>query len=384
MKKILYFLAFLSLIILYFSLQIQTTTNTFQNKIDEILNSMTIEEKIGQMIILYETHNAVNEEVITLFNEIKPGGIILNKENITTFEQTKKYIEDLKALNSIPLIVSVDQEGGSVQRLQFLKDISPTYIPSMQKIGTQKDPKLAYEIGKILGQQAKTLGINVLYAPVCDIATLNSSLEGRSFGSDPKTVISLCTNLGKGIEETGLIATYKHFPGHGDTKTDSHYSLPILDKTYEELENFEFIPFKEAMSNDAKMIMVGHLADPKITNDTTPASLSEVFIKDILKDKLNFKGLVITDALNMKALTDNYTNQEIIRLAINAGVDLLLMPNNPKEVVKFIQENIAIERIDESVRKILEFKYKYLENIETLDVSYLNLPAYQEIINSIN
>lgn len=384
MKKILYFLAFLSLIILYFSLQIQTTTNTFQNKIDEILNSMTIEEKIGQMIILYETHNAVNEEVITLFNEIKPSGIILNKENITTFEQTKKYIEDLKALNSIPLIVSVDQEGGSVQRLQFLKDISPTYIPSMQKIGTQKDPKLAYEIGKILGQQAKTLGINVLYAPVCDIATLNSSLEGRSFGSDPKTVSSLCTNLGKGIEETGLIATYKHFPGHGDTKTDSHYSLPILDKTYEELENFEFIPFKEAISNDAKMIMVGHLADPKITNDTTPASLSEVFIKDILKDKLNFKGLVITDALNMKALTDNYTNEEIIRLAINAGVDLLLMPNNPKEVVKFIQENIAIERIDESVRKILEFKYKYLKNIETLDVSYLNLPAYQEIINSIN
>lgn len=384
MKKILYFLAFLFLIILYFSLQIQTTTNTFQNKIDEILSSMTIEEKIGQMIILYETHNVVNEEVITLFNEIKPGGIILNKENITTFEQTKKYIEDLKALNSIPLIVSVDQEGGSVQRLQFLKDISPTYIPSMQKIGAKKDPKLAYEIGKILGQQAKTLGINVLYAPVCDIATLNSPLEDRSFGSDPETVSSLCTNLGKGIEETGLIATYKHFPGHGDTKTDSHYSLPILDKTYEELENFEFIPFKEAISNDAKMIMIGHLADPKITNDTTPASLSEVFIKDILKDKLNFKGLVITDALNMKALTDNYTNEEIIRLAINAGVDLLLMPNNPKEVVKFIQENIAIERIDESVRKILEFKYKYLENIETLDVSYLNLPAYQEIINSIN
>ena len=384
MKKLFPWLFAFFLIILYFSLQINTTTNIEKNEIEETLNSMTLEEKIGQMIIIYETHNTVNEEVTALFNHLKPGGIILNKENITTFEQTKKYIEDIKNLSNIPLIISVDQEGGSVQRLQLLKDIVPTYIPSMQKIGTQKDPALAYEIGKILGQQAKTLGINVLYAPVCDIATSNSSMTDRSFGSDPEIVGNLCTNIGKGIEETGLIATYKHFPGHGDTYVDSHYSLPVLDKTYEELENFEFSPFKEAIANDARMIMIGHLADPKITNDTTPASLSKVFITDILKDKLNYKGLIITDALNMRALTDNYTNEEIISLAINAGVDLLLMPNHPQEAITYIKENIPVERIDESVRKILEFKKKYLKNEETLDVSYLNLPAYQEILNKIN
>ena len=387
MKKTIILMSLLSLLLLFF-FQINYTekyTNPLDEKVLQALSSMTLEEKIGQMLILYETHSEVNEEVKTLFNEIKPGGIILNKENITTYTNTKRYIEEIKTLSKFPLIVSIDQEGGRVQRLQLLKDITPTNLPSMFEIGKTQDVSLSYEVGKILAEQVKTLGINVVYAPVCDIVTNeeNTVIGTRSFGNSPTLVSSMCTNFAKGIEEEKVIATYKHFPGHGDTTTDSHTSLPIIKKNLEELENFELIPFKEAINENAKIIMVGHIAFPNITNDLTPASLSKTIITDILKKKLNYNGLVITDALNMKALTDNYTDDEIYTMAINAGVDLLLMPNNPHKAIQIIKETINEERINESVAKILRFKFTYLENIEILDSSYLNQNSYQDILNKI-
>lgn len=387
MKKTIILMSLLSLLLLFF-FQINDTekyTNPLDEKVLQALSSMTLEEKIGQMLILYETHSEVNEEVKTLFNEIKPGGIILNKENITTYTNTKRYIEEIKTLSKFPLIVSIDQEGGRVQRLQLLKDITPTNLPSMFEIGKTQDVSLSYEVGKILAEQVKTLGINVVYAPVCDIVTNkeNTGIGTRSFGNSPTLVSSMCTNFAKGIEEEKVIATYKHFPGHGDTTTDSHTSLPIIKKNLDELENFELIPFKEAINENAKIIMVGHIAFPNITNDLTPASLSKTIITDILKKKLNYNGLVITDALNMKALTDNYTDDEIYTMAINAGVDLLLMPNNPHKAIQIIKETINEERINESVAKILKFKFTYLENIEILDSSHLNQNSYQDILNKI-
>ena len=387
MKKTIILMSLLSLLLLFF-FQINDTekyTNPLDEKVLQALSSMTLEEKIGQMLILYETHSEVNEEVKTLFNEIKPGGIILNKENITTYTNTKRYIEEIKTLSKFPLIVSIDQEGGRVQRLQLLKDITPTNLPSMFEIGKTQDVSLSYEVGKILAEQVKTLGINVVYAPVCDIVTNkeNTGIGTRSFGNSPTLVSSMCTNFAKGIEEEKVIATYKHLPGHGDTTTDSHTSLPIIKKNLEELENFELIPFKEAINENAKIIMVGHIAFPNITNDLTPASLSKTIITDILKKKLNYNGLVITDALNMKALTDNYTDDEIYTMAINAGVDLLLMPNNPHKAIQIIKETINEERINESVAKILKFKFTYLENIEILDSSHLNQNSYQDILNKI-
>ena len=387
MKKTIILMSLLSLLLLFF-FQINDTekyTNPLDEKVLQALSSMTLEEKIGQMLILYETHSEVNEEVKTLFNEIKPGGIILNKENITTYTNTKRYIEEIKTLSKFPLIVSIDQEGGRVQRLQLLKDITPTNLPSMFEIGKTQDVSLSYEVGKILAEQVKTLGINVVYAPVCDIVTNkeNTGIGTRSFGNSPTLVSSMCTNFAKGIEEEKVLATSTHFPAHGSTTTDSHTSLPIIKKNLEELENFELIPFKEAINENAKIIMVGHIAFPNITNDLTPASLSKTIITDILKKKLNYNGLVITDALNMKALTDNYTDDEIYTMAINAGVDLLLMPNNPHKAIQIIKETINEERINESVAKILKFKFTYLENIEILDSSHLNQNSYQDILNKI-
>lgn len=393
MKKIIILACFLSVGLL-FIFQIKHTEiaenstpeqDIMKEKVNQILSSMTLEEKIGQMLILYETHPKVDEEVKELFNQINPGGIILNQENITTYENTKKYIEEIKKLSDIPLIISVDQEGGRVQRLQLLKDISPTYIPDMKSIGKTNNSYLAYETGKILAKQVKTLGINIVFAPVCDIVTHeeNNVIGDRSFGNNPTLVTTMCTNFAKGIEEENIIATYKHFPGHGDTTTDSHTSIPIIQKSLEELENFELVPYKEAIANHAKMIMIGHIAFPNITNDTTPASLSKTIVTDILKNKLGYKGLVITDALNMKALTNNYSEEEIYTMAIHAGVDLLLMPNNPEKAIQVIKENISEERINESVKKILTFKFSYLENTEILDSTYLNQSSYQDILNKI-
>ncbi len=357
---------------------------TIEDKVNDIMRKMTIEEKIGQMLIIYDTHETVDEELKQFIKDIKPSGFIINQSNITTFAKTKKYIADLKQNSEIPLIISIDQEGGRVQRLQNLEDKKATYIPSMLDLGNTNDVELAYEVGKVLAEDMRTLGINVVYAPVCDIFSNpnNKVIGNRSFGSNPNLVANMCVSLGNGLEDNGIIATYKHFPGHGDTATDSHTSLPIINKTYTELLDNELIPFKNVIENDAKMIMIGHIAFPNLTNDNTPASLSKEIITDLLKNKLGYKGLVITDALNMGALNDNYSDEEIYIKTVEAGVDILLMPNNAKEAINTIKENIAIERIDESVKKILIFKYTYLKD-NLLDESYLNSKEHQEIINKI-
>ena len=357
---------------------------TIENKVNNLMNEMTIEEKIGQMLIIYDTHETVDEELKQFIKDIKPSGFIINQSNITTFAKTKKYIEDLKLNSKIPLIISIDQEGGKVQRLQNLEDKKATYIPDMFDLGKTNDINLAYEVGKVLAEDMRTLGINVTYAPVCDVySNPNNKVIGeRSFGTDPNLVANMCVSLGKGLEDNGIIATYKHFPGHGDTTTDSHTSLPIINKSYEELLNNELIPFKKAIENDAKIIMIGHIAFPDLTNDNTPASLSKKIITDLLKNDLGYDGLVITDALNMGALINNYSDEDIYVKAVEAGVDILLMPTDAKKAIEVIKDNISVERIDESVKKILIFKYTYLKD-NILDESYLNNKEHQEIISKI-
>ena len=199
----------------------------------------------------------------------------------------------------------------------------------------------------------------------------------------------MALSFAKGQESTGIISVYKHFPGHGDTLEDSHNTLPIITKTKEELMELELIPFIDAIENDADVIMVGHLAVPEITNDNTPASLSKEIVTGLLKEELGFDGLVITDALNMGALTKNYTEEEIYVNAINAGVDILLMADFDTETVEIIKGNIKngtikMEEIDDSVKKILELKYDKLFIPNNYTKEYLGSTSHQEIISKIN
>lgn len=357
-----------------------------EDEIDSMMDQMTIEEKIAQMLVVYYSSDVVDDNLKERLQTTSFGGIILMQPNITTYEKTKKFVDDLKANSKIPLIISVDQEGGSVQRLQYLEDIEATYIPYMSDLAKANDEDLTYQVGKVMAEELRTLGINVVYAPVADInSNPNNPVIGkRSFGDNSDIVSRMSMILANGLEDNGVIATYKHFPGHGDTDTDSHYSLPVINKSYDELKNLELIPFENAIKNGAKLIMIGHIALPNITGDSTPASLSKKIITDILKNDMGYDGLVITDALNMGALTNDYTNEEIYTKAIEAGVDLLLMPGSMEETINIIKRNISEERINESVKKILTFKYKYLNQNNELDVSYLGSSEHKEIISKIS
>ena len=355
------------------------------NKIDE----MSLEEKIGQLLIISYRKDDIKEKLPTILEEVKPGGFILFSENITTYDDTINLIKSIKNNNDIPLFIGIDEEGGNVQRLKNLKDYKTSDIPYMSYVKTIND---AYNLGKVIAEELRVFGINLDFAPVIDCNWDNpkSVIGKRAFEGDYTTVAKLGVSLAKGLKNNKVIPTYKHFPNHGATATDSHQDLPVINKTEEELLNNDLIPYQEAIKNNADMIMISHLALPKITKDYTPASLSYEIITNLLKKKLGFKGLVVTDALNMQALTKNYSEKEILIKAINAGADLLLMPEDPVNAVKIIKEAvngglISEERINESVEKILSLKDSTIKNNynEYLDVSYLNSSEHQDIINSI-
>ncbi len=358
---------------------------SIEEKVEYQMNQMTLEQKIAQMLVVYYSNDVVDDNLKNLLQTNNFGGFILTKPNITTYEKTKQFVEDLQANSAIPLMISIDQEGGSVQRLQYLEDTKPTSLPAMYDLGKTKDEELAYEVGKVMAEELKTIGVNVVNAPVVDIySNPNNTVIGkRSFGEDEDTVSKMANRLANGLEDEGVIATYKHFPGHGDTDVDSHYDLPIIYKTYDELKEKELKPFTSAIKNQAKIIMIGHIALPNITGDNTPASLSKKIITNILKEDMGYQGLVITDALNMGALTKEYSYEEIYTMAIDAGVDLLLMPDSSKNAIACIKKNISEDRINESVKKILTFKYTYLKTEPPLDATYLGSEKHKEVISKI-
>lgn len=363
----------------------ETKVETIEDKVDKQMSGMTLEEKIAQMLVIYYLSDTVDEDLKNVLTTYSPGGFILMSDNYSTFDNTKKFIDDLKENSKIPMIISTDEEGGLVQRLENLTDVKVTDIPDMYDVGKTGDTSKAKDVAKVVAEELRTLGINVTYAPDADIFTNpnNTVIGTRSFGNDAKTVSDMSVSFNQGLEENGIMGAFKHFPGHGDTATDSHYALPVINKTYDELKSLELIPFQNAINNGAKMIMVGHIALPNITGDDTPASLSKKIITDILKTDMGYKGLVITDALNMGALTENYSDEEIITKAINAGVDLLLMPNGTAKTIEYIKNNISEDRINESCKKILIYKYTYLNDYNYLDKSTLNSTEHNSIVNSI-
>lgn len=359
------------------------------DKIMEQLNSLTLDEKIGQMLMVSYRSTEADDNLISVLNDVKPGGFIMFSENFESYTQVQKFLNDINATSDIPMFISVDQEGGRVQRLKNLTDREVTIVPAMSELGATNDEALSYEVGRVMGEELGVFGINMDFAPVLDIYSNpnNTVIGNRSFGTNAQTVSKMALSFAKGLKSTGVIPVYKHFPGHGDTATDSHYALPVITKTKEELMRLELKPFIDAINDKAEVIMIGHLAIPNITGDDTPASLSKVLITDFLKEELGYDGLVITDALNMGALTNNYSQKEIYTMAINAGVDILLMPSPARDALKIIKEavlngDISEEQIDKSVEKILRLKDSISNNTKYGE-SYLGSSEHKEIINKI-
>lgn len=356
---------------------------TQEDPIKNQIQSMTLEEKIGQMLIIGMDGYEIDDNAKKMIEDKYIGGFILYSSNVKDPKQLLNLINDLKKtneLNQIPLFISIDEEGGRVSRMpsEFKK------FPTNKEIGKVNSKELAYEIGRVISKQIKGFGFNMNYAPVLDINSnpKNPVIGNRAFGSDKDIVEKLGISTMKGLQDGGVISVIKHFPGHGDTSVDSHKNLPVVDIDLRRLNEFEIIPFKNAINNGGDAIMVAHILLTKIDPEN-PSSLSKTIITDILRKQLDYEGVVITDDMTMGAIVKNYTLEDATIKSVNAGSDIVLIAHgyeNSLSVLKALKEAvgnevISEERIDESVYRILKLKEKYNINnkiIESIEIESIN------------
>ncbi len=346
-----------------------------KNKDDEIKNmleSMTLEEKVGQVFIVAFRNNERNCSLRVLDEKTKRqlekyhlGGIVLFSKNIDTIPQTEKLIDDMQKTAKIPLFIAIDEEGGCVSRLNGSSKMHATKLPGNRILGQTNNPELAYEVGKLLGRELSALGINMNFAPVADVNTNpnNVVIGDRSFGSDEFKTGFMVEAMVKGMQEQNVSAVIKHFPGHGDTSLDTHKGTVVISHDYERLKQIELIPFQRGIQAEVDGVMTAHIQIPQITNDSMPATLSPEILDEILRIDLQHEGLIITDALEMGAISNYWTTEQAVVKAFSAGADILLMPLSLEEgyqgLLHAVQNGqISEERLDESVRRILYIKQK--------------------------
>lgn len=334
--------------------------------IKELIDKMTLEEKVGQMFIMGFEGYTMDENITRLLTEKHLGGVILFSQNIDTIKQTRTLISNLEAANNskAKLFMSLDEEGGTVSRIP--KEMGA--FEAAWQVGAVNDLAYAFNHGSAIGEAVKSLGFNMDFAPVLDVNSNpnNPVIGGRAFSSDPQVVKAVGTQVFKGINAAGVISVGKHFPGHGDTDVDSHYGLPIINKTKEELENLELIPFRYAIEEGIPAIMVSHLLLPQL-DEYHVASMSKAIVTDLLRKTLNFKGVVVTDDMIMEGAKEEFTTAEGTVKAIEAGVDVIIISTDYDEqqgaidkVISAVKEGIISEdRINESVYRILDLKLKY-------------------------
>ena len=331
------------------------------------LENMTLEQKVGQMFFCafrYSQNGGgiveINSGIEKTIKDCGVGGVILFSENIHSAKQVTDFIQNLQQASDIPLFIGIDEEGGRVVRTRLL-DVPR--IPSALSIGNTGNIQNAYNTAKTIAGYLTPLGFNVDFAPVADVFTnpSNTVIGDRAFSRDAKKAGEMVVSFVKGALDNNMLPAVKHFPGHGDTKEDSHYGMATTGKTLAELAECEFIPFQSGINAGSPFVMIGHIAVPDI--DKNPAVFSSVILQDILRDTLNFNRIIITDSLEMGAITSNYTPEETAVKAILAGIDMLLMPKNFTEayngVLNAVKTGAITERrIDESAKRILTEKYK--------------------------
>jgi beta-N-acetylhexosaminidase len=345
---------------------------------------MTLKEKIGQLLIIrpealsteltFEQINDTQEYGATEFNskmaetldKYPVGGVALFGKNIQTPSQLKDFINEMQQNSEIPLFVGVDEEGGSVSRVAKTPGFDVQKFESMEAVGKTKDTEKAREVGSVIGSYLKEYGFNLDFAPVADVNTNpdNIVIGNRSFGNDPNLVAEMITAEIEGLHKVGIMSSIKHFPGHGDTKDDTHSGFVSIEKNWEELKECELIPFKAGIDAQTDMIMISHITAENVTDDELPSSLSYEMIEGKLREELNYDGVVITDSMSMGAIENQYSSGEAAVLAISAGADIVLMPGDFIKAFESIYDavnngTLSEARIDQSVLRILSLKEKY-------------------------
>ncbi|WP_372508786.1 glycoside hydrolase family 3 protein [Pseudalkalibacillus decolorationis] len=346
--------------------------------IENAIANMTVKEKIGQMLMPdFRSWNGedVTEmlpEIEQLVDEYHLGGVILFRENVVTTEQTARFVSQYQeATEKFGMLMTIDQEGGIVTRLQ-----SGTDMPGNMALGATRSTELSENVGRVIGEELDALGINMNFAPVLDVNNNpdNPVIGVRSFGEDPQLVADMGVAYTKGLQSTGVAATAKHFPGHGDTAVDSHLGLPEVPHDKERLMEVELYPFQKAMEAGIDAIMTAHVTFPKIddtkviskkdgTEVSLPATLSHKVLTGLVREEMGFEGVIITDALNMGAIVDHFGTVDAAIRAVQAGTDIVLMPVGLEEVADGLLNavetgEISKGRIDSAVERILTLKVK--------------------------
>lgn len=359
-----------------------------QQRAEEIVASMSLKEKIGQMIMVamrqYGSDSSktnvtqLNSNLKKAIKDYDFGGIILFAQNTTSVEQTTRLIANMQAASETPLLIGIDQEGGRVVRAQY-----STCFGGNMALAATGDTTKAYKAASIIGEEMSSMGINVDFAPCMDINTNpnNPVIGTRSFSDNPEDAADYGTAFISGLHDGGLATAIKHFPGHGDTSTDSHTGLPLVEKYYDELAWNELIPFYSGIKAGTDIVMTAHIQFPNIEKDTytsildgstvgIPATLSDDIITGILRNKMGYDGVVITDAMDMNAITTHFDSRDAAKMAINAGVDILLMPvtldsatgiakmgDYIDAIVEMVENGeIPMSEIDDSAVRVIKLK----------------------------
>ncbi|MFH5777845.1 beta-N-acetylhexosaminidase [Heyndrickxia oleronia] len=342
----------------------QKSNDPIEEKVDHLLKQMTLEEKVGQLVIVGFQTKQPDSLITAMIRDYHVGGVILYDRNMDSPNQVTHLTSDLQRLalentHQIPLIVSIDQEGGQIVRMR--DHVSP--IPSQQYLARNKNQETVYNTAVQTGSELKAMGINVNYAPVLDL----SNLDSRSFGEDPQKAKELGEKVIAGFTKSGITATLKHFPGNGRSNIDPHKDTSAVQANQLDLENNDIYPFKkiiEEVNHQNFFVMVTHIKYPAYDKEN-PASLSPIIIQQLLRNKLGYKGIVVTDDLEMGAVSKYYSYKELGYSAVKAGADLLLVCHtfdSQKEVINGMIEavktnKLSEERINESVKRILTYKF---------------------------
>ncbi len=341
---------------------------------DSVLASLTLEEKVGQLLMPFVLGDFAPEgspahrRMVEAVEELGVGGVIVS---VGSPMEVAAKLNHFQARARLPLLVAADLERGAGFRFRGIVYVpgpivlgGATEFPSMMALGATGDAGLAHRVGYVTGVEARALGVHVPFAPVLDVNNNpeNPIINIRSLGEDPREVARLGAALVRGIQEAGALATAKHFPGHGDTETDSHLDLPVIRVSRARLDSVELVPFRAAIAQGLGAIMTAHVAMPGLTEDSLlPATLSRKVLTGLLREELGFQGLLFTDALDMYAVDRRYLRGEAAVRALEAGADILLMPPDLRAARDAVLAavrggRISEERLNSSVRRILEAK----------------------------
>lgn len=350
------------------------TKPTKTEEVQNIVDSMSLEEKVAQLFLVQPeaivdigTATAAGDATKQAINKTPVGGFVYFSDNLQSEQQVQDMLRNVQKYSEdrigLPAFLSVDEEGGTVARVASTGRFDVTDVGDMAKIGASGDVQQARQAGETIGSYLSELGFNLDFAPDADVLTNpdNTVVKKRSFGSDPRVVSDMSLAVAQGLAQHQVYSVYKHFPGHGATAGDTHQGYAYTDKTLDELKQSELIPFENAIQNNAAFIMAAHISAPRVTGDDTPASLSKTMITDILRGQMGYDGIVVTDAMNMGAVTEQYTSAQAAVKALQAGADIVLMPEDFQEAYQGVLDavkdgTLTEQRINESVTRIVKVK----------------------------